>query len=638
MNKCLCRSAVRVSPLVLAALAGLAGMTGCVQDPEPFDPVAAKKWELETDSQVKESPKPPLPTKPREPYIPGVTQPDPLSRFMGMNALKGPAIKLTLQQVVHRAIINNEEIRVASFDTAIDQTRILEAEANFDPTLIADTSFQRIDKMTAGTEAAVVSPNVNVNTNNATNAFHDIIVRYDQEALSVSDIGIKQNLPAGGQIELEEQINSIWSNPPRGILRQYYQNDLLLTLTQPLLQNFGIAVNRARITIAQNNSRISLLDFRNTVEKTVLTIEQTYWQLVQTQRDAQATRELLRSYNVLRDKLYHRIGLGADVTESQIEQVNAEVSNREGQLIQLQFRIATLSNSLKQLMNDPAYPVSGNAIVLAVDPGTELPMRFNQDDQIATAMDNRYELGQQQVRVVSAEIAADVARDNLLPSLNAQVSATVDGLGRHIEDAFSKEGDFNHLGYQAQLQFSFPLGNRAAESIWRRSLLQRMQAIHSYVGLVNQIATDVRNAGDQVDEAYYFLDKARDSRLHYEKTLSLLQVLEEKGDQPYTFDSLFVELQIRQSLLAAQLSEHQALNDYNYAIANLEKVKGTILRYDNVIMEQEQLPFDMNPKGDPLVKEYLLGTQHPRAEKPVMPIVTPPVNPPYEQPPATTQP
>jgi hypothetical protein len=116
---------------------------------------------------------------------------------MGMNALKGPAIKLTLQQVVHRAIINNEEIRVASFDTAIDQTRILEAEANFDPTLIADTSFQRIDKMTAGTEAAVVSPNVNVNTNNATNAFHDIIVRYDQEALSVSDIGIKQNLPAG---------------------------------------------------------------------------------------------------------------------------------------------------------------------------------------------------------------------------------------------------------------------------------------------------------------------------------------------------------------------------------------------------------------------------------------------------------
>jgi outer membrane protein TolC len=613
-------------------------MTGCVQDPEPFDPVAAKKWELETDSQVKESPKPPLPTKPREPYIPGVTQPDPLSRFMGMNALKGPAIKLTLQQVVHRAIINNEEIRVASFDTAIDQTRILEAEANFDPTLIADTSFQRIDKMTAGTEAAVVSPNVNVNTNNATNAFHDIIVRYDQEALSVSDIGIKQNLPAGGQIELEEQINSIWSNPPRGILRQYYQNDLLLTLTQPLLQNFGIAVNRARITIAQNNSRISLLDFRNTVEKTVLTIEQTYWQLVQTQRDAQATRELLRSYNVLRDKLYHRIGLGADVTESQIEQVNAEVSNREGQLIQLQFRIATLSNSLKQLMNDPAYPVSGNAIVLAVDPGTELPMRFNQDDQIATAMDNRYELGQQQVRVVSAEIAADVARDNLLPSLNAQVSATVDGLGRHIEDAFSKEGDFNHLGYQAQLQFSFPLGNRAAESIWRRSLLQRMQAIHSYVGLVNQIATDVRNAGDQVDEAYYFLDKARDSRLHYEKTLSLLQVLEEKGDQPYTFDSLFVELQIRQSLLAAQLSEHQALNDYNYAIANLEKVKGTILRYDNVIMEQEQLPFDMNPKGDPLVKEYLLGTQHPRAEKPVMPIVTPPVNPPYEQPPATTQP
>jgi outer membrane protein TolC len=625
MKKNLRCTAVSVSPLLLAGFAALALMPGCVQDPAPFDPRAARAWELNGDSSVKSAPEYPLPTTARTPYIPGVTEQTPENQYlMHLNVLKGPGVKLTLQQVVHRAMLNNEEVRVASYDTAVDQTRILEAEANFDPTVFMDASFQRIDKQTPGSEAAELSANANPNTNNAAHAFPtDIIERVSEQALSLSDFGIKQNLPAGGQIELKEQIASTWTNPPSG---------LLLQLTQPLLQNFGISVNRARITIAQNNSRISLLDFRNTVEKTVLTIEQTYWQLVQAQRDAVATRELLRSYGILRDKLYHRLHQGADVTESQVEQVNAETSNREAQLIQLEYRIATLSVSLKQLMNDPSFPVSGNVIVEAVDDGTETPLHFNPDDQIETAMNNRYELGQQQVRVDSAEIAVDVARNNMLPTLNAVLSADVDGLARDINGAFNQEGEFNHLGYQAQLQFSFPLGDRAANAIWQRSLLQRMQAIHSYVGLVNQIATDVRTALYNVAQAWQVLSHQRDSRLHYQNTLAYQEKLNEKGDQPFTFDSLFVELQIRQQLLAAELAEDQALDDYNYAIASLEKAKGTILRYDNVMMEQEQLPFAMNVKGNPVPRELWMGTLHPQPEAPIMPTLPEIKGPVYDNP------
>lgn len=633
MKKNVCRTAVSVSPLIVAALAALSSVPGCVEEPPPFDPRAAQAFELHGDDEVREGPKFVLPTEPVTPYIPGVTPETPLNQYRRMEVLKGPAIRLTLQQAVHRAMVNNEEVRVASFDTAIDQTRILEAEANFDPTLIADMSFQRVDKSTPGSEVALLAANANPNTTDAAKAFPtDVISRTQEQALSISDIGFKDNLPAGGTIQLTEQVSSTWTNPPSGLLQQYYQNDILLQLTQPLLQNFGVEVNRARITIAQNNSRISMLDFRNTVEKTVLSIEQTYWQLVQAQRDVVATRQLLQSYGVLRDKLYHRYRQGADVTESQLGQVNAETSNREGQLIQLEYKVATLSASLKQLMNDPAYPVSGAAIIEAVDDGTEMPMHFNLDDQIETGMQNRYELGQQQVRVASAEVAVMVAKNNLLPSLNLQLNADVDGLGRDINNAFSAQGQFNRLGYTGGFQFSFPLGNRAAGAIWQRSLLQRMQAIHSYVGLVNQIALDVRNASLSVDESWFFLTKARDARLQYELTLKDLQKLEDKGDQPYTFDSLFVELQIRQSLLASQLSEHQALNDYNYAIATLEKAKGTILRFDNVIMEQEQLPFGMNVKGNPVPRQLWEGTLRPTPETPVMPVVTPPAGQPYQLP------
>jgi outer membrane protein TolC len=380
----------------------------------------------------------------------------------------------------------------------------------------------------------------------------------------------------------------------------------VLTVTQPLLQNFGIEVNRARITIAQNNSRVSLLDFRKTLEDTVLKIEQTYWQQVQAERDVLTVKEEIKLSEDLRIVLVRRSN-GGDVSKSQLEEINGRIAGREVTLIQLQNHVADLSDQLKQLMNDPDYPVSGATIITTSDDGTELPLHFNVDDQIDTALENRFELGQQQARIDSAEIAVKVAKNNLLPSLTAQIQATVDGLGRDLNNAFDKEGDFNHWGYQAQLQFTYPLGNRAARAIWQRSILQRMQAVYSYEGLVNQVSLDVTTATRAVISSWLRLSKARDSRLHFQKLIDELGIQDKSGDTPFTFDSVNIRLNNQEELAQAEQTEHQALNDYNFAIATLEKAKGTILRYDNVVLEQEQLPFDMAVKGTKIPSQLLIG-------------------------------
>jgi outer membrane protein TolC len=207
--------------------------------------------------------------------------------------------------------------------------------------------------------------------------------------------------------------------------------------------------------------------------------------------------------------------------------------------------------------------------------------------------------------------------------LNAQLAGTVDGLAGDIGGAFKKEGDFNHLGYQFGLQLEIPLGNRAAAAIWQRSLMQRMQAIASYAGLVNQVALDVKTAARKVDESWEFLKKSRESRLHYQLLLDNIKSQTESGDQPLTFETVFLRLQYQQSLFQAQTTEDQALNDYNYAIASLEKAKGTILRYNNVMLEQEQLPFDMAVKGSKGPEQMLLGTTPEFVHAPVIPIGPP---------------
>ncbi len=582
---------VSVRLLALAVGAGLAsvGLTGCVHEPATFNPRDAQVWERSTDSEVKVRRLGPLPTTAETPYINGPARSgeEPRRDFMSdpMNVPEGPPVQMTLQEIIHRTVANNLDIRVASYDTAIDQTRILEAEANFDPSVFSDISYQHVDKNTAGVDSAVVNPAATTG-----NPFTSAVTRRDQEDLSSFDLGFRQNLPSGGKAEVKQTITNTWTNPVRGLVNPFYQNDLTLELTQPLLQNYGVAVNRARITIAVNNQRISLLDFRKTLEETILKVEQAYWQLVQAERDLETVKNLIKASEDTTEILRKR--LGNDVTAIPLLQSISETYSRKVTLRQLQGHIFDLSDQLKQLMNDPRYPTSGSTVITPSDAGNTEPLHFNLDDQIETAMDNRLELGQQQVRVDSAQIALEVAINNLLPQLNLQATGGVDGLRRHLGPSLESEGQFNRLGYSLGLQFVYPLGNRAARAVWQRAQLQRLQAIVSYGALVKTVTLDVKTAARAVDYAWYRLKDAHAATLSA-RDLVQKQVIQ-RPDQAITQESIFVQLQNQQLLASAEQSEHQALNDYNFAIVNLEKAKGTILRYNNVIMEQEQLPAGMS--------------------------------------------
>jgi outer membrane protein TolC len=607
MNKSSSKVSVSLRLLNFAVGAGLASITlvGCAQDPAPFDPRSAQVWERSTDSEVKERPKLPLPKTADTPYDDPNDQTHTPPRET-MSVPEGPPVPMSLQEIIHRTVTNNLDIRVASYDTAIDQTRILEAEANFDPSVFADASVERIDKDTPGVDSAIPGKTAGFNSTNA-NVFTGILTRLDQETISTVDVGIRQNLPTGGKIEVKETWTNNYFDPARGLLNPYYQNDLTMQLTQPLLQNYGIAVNRARITIAVNNQRISLLDFRKTLEETILKVEQTYWQLVQAERDLQTTKDLVAASERTTDILKKR--MANDVTAIPVQESIAQTYSRRVTQVQLENHVADLSDQLKQLMNDPRYPISSAGIITPTDSGTEEPLHFNLDDQIEAALGNRLELGQQQVRVESSETAVDVARNNLLPQLNALITGGVDGLGSNFGNSMESQGQFNRLGYSLGLQFVFPLGNRAANAVWQRSILQRLQAIVSYGALVKTVTLDVKTAARAVDAAYGRVVVSRKATLASRELVQREQKQWDAGDQAITSELIFVLLQDQQLLASAEQAEHQALNDYNYAIANLEKAKGTILRYNNVMMEQDLMPAGVNLTGTAAAAVYGSGVE-----------------------------
>jgi outer membrane protein TolC len=247
--------------------------------------------------------------------------------------------------------------------------------------------------------------------------------------------------------------------------------------------------------------------------------------------------------------------------------------------------VADLSDQLKNLMNDPDYPVAGGTLILPADEPLLAPITFNLMDGVQTALLNRYELGQQQLRVDSATVALEVAKNNKLPQLNLTGSIGLQGLGEDYVDSHDPVWDTDNVSWSLGLQFVQKLGNREAKSIFRRAQLQRMQAIAQYEQLIDQITTDVKTAQREVEASWQSIGQTRQARLAATRALETLQTLRVNGE-PLTPNFVERELSRQQEVAQAERAEADAVAAYNIAISRLESAKGTLLRYNNVLMEE----------------------------------------------------
>ena len=88
----------------------------------------------------------------------GALKPQPTPALPGLEVVHDEqtgrkSINLTLDQAVMRALVNNLDIRVVSYDPAISRQQIIEAAAEFDYTVFGASSYTKEDVRTASTFA-----------------------------------------------------------------------------------------------------------------------------------------------------------------------------------------------------------------------------------------------------------------------------------------------------------------------------------------------------------------------------------------------------------------------------------------------------------------------------------------------------
>ena len=231
-------------------------------------------------------------------------------------------------------------------------------------------------------------------------------------------------------------------------------------------------------------------------------------------------------------------------------------------------------------------PATDGKLIRPVTDPNSTRVVFDWDSALSQAFDRRVEIRRQSFQVKQRELELYAARLNKRPQLDFVGSYRFRGLGDHLIgdgdngqfDNFYDSittGDFQEWG--AGFEFSLPVGLRAASiAIANAKLnLRREQAVLSETQL--RISHDLSNAARNLDLTHQLVETNYN---RFQADLEQVEVLERRYRDGT--DNINFLLQAQRQVVTSETAFYQALANYNLAIRDLHREKGSLLAYNQV--------------------------------------------------------
>ncbi len=478
-------------------------------------------------------------------------------------------VLLTLQQAIASTVQNNLGVQQARLEEAMTQTDIIQAEAVFDTVLFAKGGYERsnipqptLDLSGGGGGSFLLNP------------------RADQKNANLES-GFEQRLATGGNLAVSTRMQRQEFTDPNDQIspNPSYLNSVNLTLSQPLLRNFGTDVNLASLRLARNQDRRALQLLRRSLLDSVARTEALYWQVFVARARLVSAEWLLKVGEDVRTLLERRRQY--DTSLAQYADAVSKVEDRRASVIRAQRDLQRAVNELKRAMNDPRLPVGGSETIVVVDTPVDQPLRCSVADSMATALAQNPTVSAALLSIDDGAIGVDVADNGRLPQLDLLTTGALYGLNSNFGDAWNDLGDNDWIEYSVAATFRQPIGNRAAEAEYRRARLARSRAVIVYKTAVQGAVLDVRNALQEAYAGYRLISQTRAQRLAAAENMRAL-ALDEENIAQLTPEFLALKFLRQDGLASTQFAEATALADYNIAIANLYAAMGTALERNRI--------------------------------------------------------
>jgi outer membrane protein TolC len=370
---------------------------------------------------------------------------------------------------------------------------------------------------------------------------------------------------------------------------------------QPLLRGTGLQYNRIvgdsqipgnynGVLIARINEDVALADFENSIVNLLVEIEQAYWDLSIAYRlldaNVKGRESALRTYQYQKVRL--DVGAGRQDEEaqalSQYYQFEANVQRALGGPAGLYAR----EQALRYLLGMPA---SGGEIIKPTTNPIDSKVVFDWNSVLSQALDRRVELRQQRFEVERRELELYAARLNKRPQLDFVGLYRFRGIGDNLigsssggpaDGLYTSITDGRFQEWQAGVEFALPVGlRRASVAIANARLtLNRDRAVLAEMELKASHA--LSDAARNIDVTYELVETNYN---RYQADLRQVEVLVRRYLDGT--DNINFLLQAQRSVVQSESDFYLALTDYNLAIRDLHRQKGSLLAYNQIQMGED---------------------------------------------------
>jgi outer membrane protein TolC len=390
-------------------------------------------------------------------------------------------------------------------------------------------------------------------------------------------------------------------NSPADLFNPSITGYLDLQITQNLLLGSRIGVNNRDIRIAKNNMKVSDLQLKLQVATTVSAALNLYWDLVSFVDAVRIKEQALATSQKLYDDDRKMVKIGS-LPAVEVTRAAAQVSVGKEDLLFAQTNVQQQEIVLKNALsrNAMANAWLDDVHIVPLNP-IEVPKTDDLKplaELLPEAMQNRVEVERSKVNIDSQKISIRGSRNGLLPSLQAFLELTNNGLSGPVNsilcstcgvpDPYFIGGTGNALAqvfrrdfpnYSAGISLTIPFRNRAAQADYVTDQLQLRQAELQFQRIINQVRVDVKTALIGLQQARARYETAVDTR-----KLAAQSLKDEQNRFQHGVSSVTLVIQAQRDLATDEDAEVQAMANYTHAKIAFDMSMGRTLDVNHVSM------------------------------------------------------
>jgi outer membrane protein TolC len=496
---------------------------------------------------------------------------------------------LSLKQAIYIGLMNNPNVKVAELDPLASEEGVEVANGAFDPALTGEGDIMK-------SVVPVSSPFEVTGSRAYTNKLYDW------------DFGLnKASALTNGTFGITFDNERAYSNSTFSSINPSYVPQLALSLSQPLLRNFGWNFATINVRIAESSQKASQWNMEQTIEDFVLRIGTDYWNVVESEENLQVAEYALRlnSDLVRQNRISLQVGTLApiDLQEAQSAEATSAANVFTAQAAQRAARAA--------LRQDVMMNPSSTFVPQEIEP-TDKPnpaRESNPDEEIAleTAIQYRPSLEAMREGIRGALMQVKYSENQTLPQLNigaqfglnatagtahcirnltdltgGNCAATplVPGSGTKLNqfsgiygDALNRLFGTSFYNYAAVLNFAYPLDNAAPRAVLAQTRVQYESLRMQYRASISTAVVAVQTALANLDADQKRVQATREASYYAAEALHDEEIRFKVG-MATTHDLL----QFQEQLISAQGNQVEAEVDLEDARLSLEHEQGTLLR------------------------------------------------------------